>query len=299
MMRLAAVGGAFLIGCALALPAAAERIVHVVAPNDADPSVTQFLRNSVVMFERAVSGSAPLLVYLPGTGGDPARVQLFLGVAVDVGYRAIALSYNNEPAVMQVCSRQPDPSCSENFRSSRLFGGPDTPPQESVVARLTKLLQFLDLRAPEEGWRAYLAGGAPNWQRIAVAGHSQGGGMAALLAKRMAVARVILLSGPPDWVMPGRDPAPWLGAAGATPTDRWYGLYHRDEQLAPALQRAYAALGLTGSNIRVVNLTPAVEVTSSFDPYHVSVAADRVTPKAADGSASYVADWGFLLGPAR
>ena len=123
--------------------------------------------------------------------------------------------------------------------------------------------------------------------------------MAALLAKRMTVGRVMLLSGPPDWVMPGRDPAPWLGAPGATPSDRWYGLYHRDEQLALTLQRAYAALGLTPSKIRVVSLAPAAEVTSSFDAYHVSVVADRVTPKAADGRPSYVADWGFLLGHNR
>jgi predicted esterase len=281
------------------LPAAAERIVHTVPPNEADPSVTRFLLNSIVIFERPASAPAPMLVFLPGTGADPARLQVFLGVAVDVGYRAIALSYDNEPAVMQVCSRQPDPSCSENFRSSRLFGGTDTPPQESIVARLTKLLQFLDFRYPEEGWREYLTDGAPDWQRIAVAGHSQGGGMAALLAKRMAVARVMLLSGPPDWIMPGRDPAPWLGAPGATPSDRWYGLYHRDEQLAAALQRAYAALGLTPSNIRVVSLTPGAEVTGPVDAYHVSVVADRFTPKAADGSPSYATDWRFLLGPSR
>ena len=99
--------------------AAADRIVHTVAPNEADPSVTRFLLNSIVMFEHSASAPAPLLVFLPGTGGDPARLRLFLGVAVDVGYRAVALSYDNEPAVMQVCSRQPDSSCSVLVDQSR------------------------------------------------------------------------------------------------------------------------------------------------------------------------------------
>jgi pimeloyl-ACP methyl ester carboxylesterase len=226
-----------------------DRVIYAVAPNEADPEVKRFLPSSVVLFDSNVSARAPLLAFLPGTGGDPGRVQLFLNVAVDAGYRAIGLSYDNEPAVMGFCAGARDPSCSENFRQSRLFGGTDTPHEESIVTRLTKLLNFLDSRHPEQDWRGYLANDNPDWRRIAVAGHSQGGGMAALLAKRVALTRVILLSGPPDFVMPSRQPAPWLAAPAVTPIDRWYGLYHRDETLAPLMQRAYAALGLAADHI--------------------------------------------------
>jgi pimeloyl-ACP methyl ester carboxylesterase len=227
-------------------------------------------------------------------------VQLFLGVAADTGYRAIGLSYDNEPAVMQECARDRDPSCSENFRLSRLFGGGGTPPEEAIVERLAKLLQFLDSRHPDEAWRSYLVNGAPDWRRIVIAGHSQGGGMAALLAKRITVARVALLSGPPDFVPPSRQPAPWLAAPTTTPIDSWYGLYHRDEQLTPLLQQAYAALGLGSDHIRVVNLAPAATLNVTFtDAYHVSVVADRFTPLATDGRPAYAADWGFLLGQNR
>ena len=149
-------------------------------------------------------------MFLPGTGGDPAGVRLFLDVAADAGYRVVSLSYDNEPEVMQICARDPDPTCPGNCRQSRVFGGSgpiDTPSGEAIVARLTKLLQFLDNRHPEEGWRGYLVDGAPDWHRIAVAGHSQGGGMAVFLGKRVAVARVPLLSGPLDYVLPSRG---WL-----------------------------------------------------------------------------------------
>jgi dienelactone hydrolase len=274
----------------------ANRIVYTVAPDEADPSVTHFLRSSVVVFDRAGSPQAPLLVFLPGTTGDPARVQLFLGKAADSGYRVISLSYDNDPAVMQACAHDPDPVCPERFRQSRLFGGFNTPPEEAIVGRLTKLLQRLDRNQPGEGWGAYLANGVPDWRRIAVAGHSQGGGMAALLAKRVPLARVLLFSGPPDFVPPDRAPAPWLATPSATPNDRWFGLYHGNEPLAPLLQRAYAALGLAPDHIRVVSLAPAGPAAGRFDAYHVSVVADRLTPRLPDGSPAYAGDWAFLLG---
>jgi hypothetical protein len=278
-----------------------DRVVYTVAPNDADPSVGHFLRSSVVLFDRTAPPQRPLLLFLPGTGGNPAGVQLFLGVAADAGYRAISLSYDNDPAVMQACAGDPNAACSGNFRQSRLFGGADTPSEEAIVTRLTKLLQLLDTRHPNENWRSYLANGAPDWSRIAVAGHSQGGGMAALLAKRLTVARVLLFSGPSDFVLPGRQPAPWLAAPSATPIDRWYGLYHRDEGLAPVLRQAYAVLGLASDHIRILSLAPGGPAGARGfpDAFHVSIIADRLTPRAADGRPAYAADWGFLLGSGR
>lgn len=277
--------------------AAADRVAYTIAPSEADPSVGRFLHSSVVLFDRAALAGAPLLVFLPGTGGDPARVQLFLGTAVDAGYRAIGLSYDNEPEVMQVCARATDPACSENFRLSRLFGGGETPPEEAIVARLTGLLRFLAGHHPDEGWSGYLANGAPDWPRVAVAGHSQGGGMAALLAKRVMLARVVVLSGPVDYVLPGRETASWLVAPRTTPLDRWYGMYHREERLAPLLQRAYAALGLAADHIRVVDLPPSTfRVPASLDAYHGSIVVDWMAPRAADGSAAYIGGWRFLLG---
>jgi hypothetical protein len=101
-------------------------------------------------------------------------------------------------------------------------------------------------------------------------------------------------------MLPGGQPAPWLTAPALTPIDRWYALYHRDEQLAPPLQRAYAALGLAPDHIRVVSLAPATTLGHPFpDAYHVSVVADRFTPRAPDGSPAYNVDWDFLLGHAR
>jgi len=97
-----------------------------------------------------------------------------------------------------------------------------------------------------------------------------------------------------EWNSPHR-----LSMASATPVDRWYGLYHSDEQLATPLQRAYAALGLVPSHIRAVSLAPATSLDVVLaDASPVSAVADRYTPKSADGGPASAADWGFLLGPA-
>ena len=138
-----------------------------------------------------------------------------------------------------------------------------------------------------------MANGVPDWQRIAVAGHSQGAGMAAFLAKRTPVARVALLSGPLDFVWPSHGPAPSLAAPSATPGERWYGLYHGEERQAALLRQAYGALGLAPDQIRVLRLAPDGWAPDAF---HKSVVVDPLTPRAADGSPAYAADWAFLLG---
>ena len=299
------------VAAALALFAAAlvpaaqgdDRVAYAVPANAADPGVSRFLGPNLVLFDRAASPQSPLLVFLPGTGGHPAGVRLFLGVAADAGYRVIGLQYDNEPAAMQQCFRSSDPACTAVFRQSRLLGGPappsETPPDEAIVERLIRLLQFLAGNHPDEGWNRYLANGVPDWRRIAVAGHSQGGGMAAFLAKRVSLARVLLFSGPPDYIQRSQEPAPWLKEPSATPLEHWFGLYHRDESLAPPLQRAYAALGLAADHIRVLSLAPAGMASGPFDAFHGSVIGDRLTPRAADGTPAYAADWEFLLGRPR
>ena len=74
--------------------------------------------------------------------------------------------------------------------------------------RLTKLLGFLAAHYPMEGWSRFLADDKPKWSQIALSGHSQGGGEAAMLAKLRVVARVVLFSSVVDRV--GTQAAPWV-----------------------------------------------------------------------------------------
>jgi predicted esterase len=229
-------------------------VVHAIFPTDADPQIKRFTANSLALFKNAVAKNANLLVFFPPTGGTPAGGWPFIEAGAKAGYRVIDLEYNNTDSVPQICGPNPDPACSDRFRQKRVFGDDvtkdiDDLPAESVVNRLTKLLEYLDAHHHEEGWGRYRVKGQPNWSRIAVAGHSQGAGMAAFIAKKEEVARVIVLSGAVDRVEATKVWAPWVTSPSATPLDRWYAAYHQKESRAEAMKAAYEALKIPPEHV--------------------------------------------------
>ena len=285
------------------VPQLADGVVYAISPTDADPRVKRFIANNLVLFKNGVAKDANLLVFFPPTGGTPENSWPFMEMAANVGYRVIGLEYDNTISVPQVCGKSPDPACSDRFRQKRVLGDDvtkdiDDLPAESIVTRLTKLLEYLDARHHDEGWSRYLSKGQPKWSRIAVAGHSQGGGMGPFIAKKYEVARVIILSGAWDRVEATKEWAPWITAPSATPLDRWYAAYHQKESRAAAMKAAYAVLKIPPSHVRVMTLDPRPD--SGMDPradlYHGSMDSPRLTPVDANGNPAYAADWEFLLG---
>ena len=277
-----------------------DLVRYWIPPAYADSSITRFTEPNYVVFDRRTKPSAPLLVFLPGTGGRPMNTTEFSNVAARQGYRVVGLEYTDIPAVAQICPRNPDPDCSEKVRRKRIFGDDvtstiDDRPTESVVNRLTMLLLALQRDHPAEGWGDYLDNGQPKWPRIAVSGLSQGAGMAAYIAQRTRVARVILFSSPWDNYGRARTLAPWVTrGTGETPTDLWFAAYHEREPTADLIARAYAALGIPSGHIRVFSLEPAAGAA-----YHPSVVGNGGTPRAADGTPAYLEEWRFLLGDAH
>jgi dienelactone hydrolase len=291
---------------AAALPRLADGVVYTVSPSVADPDVKRFTADNIILFEHDVARKANLLVFFSGTRGTPASGAPFLEAGAKAGYRVIGLTYDNADAVPVTCGKNPDPACSDRFRERRVFGDGagtevDDSPAESAVNRLTKLLEYLDAHHHDEGWGIYLRHGKPDWSRIAVAGHSQGGGMAAYIAKKRKVARVIILSGAWDRVEATKVWAPWITSASATPMDRWYAAYHQRESRADAMKPAYVALKIPASHVRVMTLPPNPEFKAApgMDVYHGSMVSARSTPRDATGAPAYAGDWAFLLGSGK
>jgi hypothetical protein len=287
----------------LAAPSAATATLttYRISPQDTDAAISRFNEPHVVVFDREAAPPARLLLFMPGTATSPASIDDFLTLAATLGYRVVSLSYNNLPAVVDICPKDPDAACSGKFRQERTFGEDvtahiDDKPEESIVSRVVKLLVTLDKEHPSENWRQYLDGDAPRWDRIAVAGHSQGAGMAAYIAQRKHVVRVVLLSGPWDFYGARGEErlAPWIrGGNGATPAAFWFGAYHKKENTAPRIVLAYKALNIPDAHMRVLTLEPALRLGNN--PYHLSVVVNRATPRNEKGVASYEDDWRFLL----
>jgi hypothetical protein len=297
MVRLAII--ALLVTPLVALPIVGL-ITYRVAPHDTDPAITRFDEPHYIVFDSSKSRSSELLVFMTGTGGNPANVSAFLNVAADQGYRVIALAYNDVPAVVQVCAQNPDPACSAKVREKRIFGSDltaliDDRPAESIVNRLVKLLKELDRTHPSEAWDQYLTGSEPNWGKIIVSGHSQGAGMAAYIAQRKRVARAVLFSSPWDNYGPFQSIAPWVDAGpGATPPDLWYGAYHAKENTASLIARAYSALRIPSAHIRVFKLEP--KRVMGANPYHLSMVGNLTTPRDANDAPAFAGEWRFLIG---
>jgi pimeloyl-ACP methyl ester carboxylesterase len=291
--------GAFAL---MAVAPPANLVTYRVVPHTTDGAIQRFDAPHYVVFERDTPASADLLVFMSGSGGQPEGASEFLNVAAGQGYRVVSLAYDDLPAVVAICTRDPDPACSGDVRQKRIFGDNvtakiDDTPAESIVNRLVKLLRTLDRDHPSEGWGGYLDGDGPRWDRIAVAGHSQGAGMAAYIAQRRSVARAILFSSPWDSFGRGRL-APWvLKGSGATPPERWFGAYHKRENTADLIADAYRALRIPPEHVRVFTLAPSRMMGAN--PYHLSMVGNAATPRSADGSPAYASDWRFLTGTSR
>jgi acetyl esterase/lipase len=119
----------------------------------------------------------------------------------------------------------------------------------------------------------------PNWNRIALAGQSQGAGMAAYIAKKEVLARVILFSSPWDFVTAKgklQMMAPWLATPSTTPLERWFGGYHQRENEATLLAKAFATLRIPSQNFRVFTgpLPPSQNQNKEANPYHFQALGD-------------------------
>ena len=74
-------------------------------------------------------------------------------------------------------------------------------PAESIATRLLNALNYLSANDPSESsvnWAQFVSAGNVVWSQVTLAGHSQGAGHAAYMGKHLALARVIMLSGPID-----------------------------------------------------------------------------------------------------
>lgn len=250
---------------------------YEILPSAVDPAVEEFDRPHMVIRPTRKTFDAPLVVFLPGSNGWGANTASMLEFAASRGYRAIGLTFVAAPSIAQVCPRDPDPDCARKFRQMRTYATGDFSEYrnsyaDSVVGRLVALLRHLHAEHGNQGWDRYLDGDRPRWDRIVVSGQSQGGGMAALIAKEHLVNRVVLFS--PGWDTTGRPrrPAPWLLEDSATPPERWFGAFHLQEGAADLLEGTYAALAIPADQIVRFDRElpePFASRNRSRNPFHV------------------------------
>lgn len=302
-----------------ARPAAANRAddwladeteMRAVPPSDTDPRITQWTEPHMVFRGTSVAPIGHLVVFLAGSLGFPTRQTLFPRLAASMGYHVINLRYANSIPIGAVCRGSTDPHCHEKARlhiAEGLNSGllPDVREQDCILSRLTRLLGFLSTNHPGEGWDMFCPTFGLAWDRILVAGHSQGGGHAALLGKRYACRRILMFAAPVDDDGISGQSAAWLSAPGRTAPERFFGFVHTNDPGFDRILNAWEALGLAGfggpvnvdksmppyaNSHQLVTARPALR-----DRFHASVATDGPTPRDANDAPLFEPVWRWML----
>lgn len=293
-----------------------------VLPALTDPAVSlAFEAHFTANPSPAVAPAGRLFVMLPGTGAIPRFYREIVRTGSMLGYHGVGLTYPNAVAVGDRCAPSADPDCAGKVRRE-VVTGEDTSTMiavsrtDSVVGRLASLLGYLDRTYPREGWGQFLVGGQPDWSKIVVAGHSQGGGHAAFMAKLFALERSVMFSAPGDTGLTPGSNATWYTLPNVTPLVRQFGFTHTGDELIPFgfVLLNWRAIGIDqfGSAVSVDGAAPPFgashQLSTSlppnpgavglvFAPLHSVPVVDAVTPQTAAGEPLFRPVWIHLAFP--
>jgi hypothetical protein len=276
--------------------------------------------NFTINPDPAATPRGKLFVMLPGTGAIPRNYRTVVRTGAARGYHGIGLTYINATAVGELCAlSSTDADCAGSARREIITGenlstliAVNT--DNSVVNRLTRLLDYMNRTYPNEGWGQFLRNGAVDWSLVTVAGHSQGAGHAAYMAKLFVLDRAVMFSGPADVPPAGLPAARWFSLPNLTPITRQYGFTHIDDELVPySLVRAnWTATGFGsaapflidgasspfgGGNLFYTAAAPSALGATNAAPRHASPVADGITPSNAQGTPLYAPIWNYMTFP--
>jgi hypothetical protein len=255
-----------------------------IRPNLTDLAIKEYdqphyiyINRDIVVFQKSnlPADRHQLLLFLPGTHAEGAPrggrgPYKFFETAANAGYHVIFLTYPNDIAAAQMCNDDGNPGAFEQFRMALIVGGSfkdmTITRTDSIENRLIKLLLYLKRARPREHWEQFLReGDSIKWDCIAVAGQSQGGGHAALIAIKHRVARVICSGAPKDFNHVLNRPAAWYLEASATPKNRFFTFNHKQDGMGNCTPEEQM------ENLRALGLQqfgPLADVDSEPSPYH-------------------------------
>jgi hypothetical protein len=292
----------------------AQLQVYNILPNSTDNLINQALEVHYVAINRVVTRKNQLMVFFPGTGGIPRGYKTFTELSANKGFHAVALQYVNIDSVNDLCSTGNDLDCYERCRLEIIDGTDRTSlvnvnRPNSIENRLIKLLKWMHSNNPNDGWLQYLdANDNIRWDKLVVAGHSQGGGHAGILGKKHKVSRVIMFAAA-DFNLNAFAPANWISVSGQTPNADFYGFTHQRDQLINyniIATRIWTGYGMTnfGVPINVDNIVPPFNNSHSLNSdwttlpvgsdYHSATVVDTRFPTSG-GEPIYRLVWEYLL----
>ncbi|MEO8582385.1 MAG: hypothetical protein ABI415_01240 [Flavitalea sp.] len=286
---------------------------YLVTPSLTDPAINTFNQKHFASVQEGGVRKNVLFVFLPGSYRIPVESKGILQKSVSLGFHAIGLMYPNTNPVNPLCGGTNDVTCHRRARNEVIDGIDRHPsinvnPANSILNRLTKLLVYLNKTYPTQGWSQYLVNGKPNWAKIMISGHSQGGALAGLIGKLYPVKKVIIFS-MMDFLKSGRWPD-WEDLPANK--SKYFAISNTQDELVPyyivKIGWSTAHLGLLNygtyrncdwvpypyNNAHAL-ITQIIPKTTLVDKFHNSTAIDTYIPKDAKGKFIYDKAWEYLL----
>ena len=197
-----------------------------VDPPQTDPAIKTVHGPHIAVYDPQAVSRRRLFLFLVGTNGRAAGSLQIDSTFAKWGYHAISLDYENKVETAPL-GHTLDNTVFDHYRDTIVTGDPGSEkikvnPANSILNRFQKLLVYLAAHDPSGEWNEFVRNGQPVWNRIIVAGHSQGSGHAAYIGKLFRVDRVFIFSGPQDYLDDLHAPAPWLARKSATPLTRFF-----------------------------------------------------------------------------
>ncbi len=216
----------------------AEVKVLRVEPGQTDPAIESVQGPHIALYDPQAADCHRLYLFLVGTGGKATGSEKMDSIVAGWGYHAISLDYENK-VVAVACAHSLDPTTFGRYREAIVTGAAVSDkirvtPANSILNRFEKLLTYLEKHDTEGGWDQFVKDGQPVWSHIIVGGHSQGSGHAAYIGKRFSVDRVLIFSGPQDYMDDLHQPAPWQANPSATPPSRFFAFLATERSLQRA-----------------------------------------------------------------
>lgn len=287
---------------------------YMITPSATNAAISAYDNPHYVYLDTRPTPKNKLFIFLPGTSGFPSVYTLVLKKAAALGYHAIGLMYPNGSEIYVASGTNPDNTSFGRCRQE-VFDGSDQSmaisvnPDNSIRGRLTTLLQYLNTKYPSQQWGQYLVNGQVNWSKCVVAGHSQGGGHAVYISKKVSLSRALCFASI-DWNSFLSASAAWVLEPGATPIGNVYSIISTNDQVFnyANVQRQLNDLGVPGTPVSIDNvlspygnsnrlITAATAALTLLLPDHNITCLDQYVPKTAQGTVAPAFDsaWSYLM----
>lgn len=287
---------------------------YLIQPSLTNPAITNFNSKHYVCVDTRTTLKNKLFVFFPGTSGTPENYKLLIEKAALLGYHSIGLMYPNSSDIYIASGNNPDNTQFRKCRQEKFDGtnqtfGVNVNSDNCIKNRLYKLLVYLQQQYPNLNFGQFINGNEVYWSKCTLAGHSQGGGHAFYIAKKVGVEKTISFSSI-DWNSWLGRSADWVSQPSVTPISKFYSFNSTKDQVFSYanVQTQLNDMGLQGSATSIDNTTVpysgtrrlTTSATAAFFipvPDHSITCLDGFVPKDASGNVAPAFNnaWSYLI----